>query len=332
MKDNHEKIVYHYCSLETFYEIISRKTLRASNIKKSNDYLEVTGTKNVFKGAMWKACCQYKRKNPDNEVFAKFFQNPITQREIDIEKIVEEAIDNDSCTYYCTCFSEKGDLVNQWITYADGGRGVAIGFKESYFEEARIPCLFDYREVKYDLGRAENDLVNEWIRKIDDAFKETDCQYGENVTEEDYYNALFKIINKMVYETVFHKHDSFEAEHEKRLVFYPFGSVRNLRYRDVKREYSRNQIFYNKMLDLISVDEKIGKFKRKQIEFNVKGARIASYVDFDFSAYMPDFISEIILGPRCKVKVDDLDLGLFLLSKGIKLESIKIKKSDSPYC
>ena len=30
--------VYHYCSVETFYEIISGKMLRLSDIDKSNDY------------------------------------------------------------------------------------------------------------------------------------------------------------------------------------------------------------------------------------------------------------------------------------------------------
>ena len=32
--------VYHYCSVETFYEIISGKMLRLSDIDKSNDYME----------------------------------------------------------------------------------------------------------------------------------------------------------------------------------------------------------------------------------------------------------------------------------------------------
>lgn len=32
--------IYHYCSLSTFLTIIDKKTLRLSNVLKSNDYLE----------------------------------------------------------------------------------------------------------------------------------------------------------------------------------------------------------------------------------------------------------------------------------------------------
>jgi hypothetical protein len=36
--------VYHYCSLETFLNIINNKTIRLSDINKSNDYLETKTT------------------------------------------------------------------------------------------------------------------------------------------------------------------------------------------------------------------------------------------------------------------------------------------------
>lgn len=37
-----EKIVYHFCNINTFYSIISNQTLRLSDITKSNDQLEIT--------------------------------------------------------------------------------------------------------------------------------------------------------------------------------------------------------------------------------------------------------------------------------------------------
>lgn len=36
-------VVYHYCSVETFYQIITNHTLRLSDIEKSNDFMEKNG-------------------------------------------------------------------------------------------------------------------------------------------------------------------------------------------------------------------------------------------------------------------------------------------------
>lgn len=36
-----KKYVYHYCSVNTFYAIISNRTIRLSDVSKSNDLLEI---------------------------------------------------------------------------------------------------------------------------------------------------------------------------------------------------------------------------------------------------------------------------------------------------
>ena len=44
-----KNIVYHYCNLNTFYSIISNKTLRLSDITKSNDQLEITWANSIIR-------------------------------------------------------------------------------------------------------------------------------------------------------------------------------------------------------------------------------------------------------------------------------------------
>ena len=34
------ELIYHYCSLETFVQIIKNKTIRLSDLDKTNDYME----------------------------------------------------------------------------------------------------------------------------------------------------------------------------------------------------------------------------------------------------------------------------------------------------
>ncbi len=64
----------------------------------------------------------------------------------------------------------------------------------------------------------------------------------------------------MVYNSVFYKDTSFKAEKERRLVFYPFGNVRNLRYKNVTGTYDKDQMYYDKMLELVKEGEKMGEF------------------------------------------------------------------------
>ena len=44
-----KKCVYHYCNLNTFYSIISNKSLRLSDITKSNDQLEITWAVDIIR-------------------------------------------------------------------------------------------------------------------------------------------------------------------------------------------------------------------------------------------------------------------------------------------
>ncbi len=147
LKKKYSGIVYHYCSLDTFLKIITNHTIRASNIRKSNDYHEIVSCVGSFKAAVRRACIKYMNDNPWNKVFKSFY-NPEGLGEIDIDGIIRTAIENESCTYYCACFSKERDLLSQWITYADDGRGVAIAFSEAilYAPTGWMPSLF-YRCV-----------------------------------------------------------------------------------------------------------------------------------------------------------------------------------------
>jgi len=49
MEENNPDILYHYCSADTFYEIIKSKSLRLSDITKSNDSQELKWVFTSFK-------------------------------------------------------------------------------------------------------------------------------------------------------------------------------------------------------------------------------------------------------------------------------------------
>ena len=101
------EILYHYCSVESFYGIISSKNIWLSDSSQSNDVKENTWLDHIV-----------------NSVLDDIASNP------DIETIKITAKDYFLCKWnpYIFCLSEEGDLLSQWRGYADNARGVSIGF------------------------------------------------------------------------------------------------------------------------------------------------------------------------------------------------------------
>lgn len=108
------KILYHYCSIESFYGIISSKNIWLSDSSQSNDIKENTWLDHIVKS-----------------VLDDIASSP------DIETIKITAKDYFLCKWnpYIFCLSEEGDLLSQWRGYADNARGVSIGFDLSVIKE-----------------------------------------------------------------------------------------------------------------------------------------------------------------------------------------------------
>lgn len=105
-------ILYHYCSLEAFYNIVVNKSLWLSDSYCTNDYME----------NKW----IYRKLNTIRE-------NPINSEKL---ALLDEAIrffEINSYIPFISCFSEEPDLLSQWRSYAHDGEGVAIGFNTKYF-------------------------------------------------------------------------------------------------------------------------------------------------------------------------------------------------------
>lgn len=313
------KIVYHYCSVQTFEKIIRNSTIRATNIRKSNDYTEIINTLEVFMDAIPVALEKYWNDHPEDEVFDEFLQN------LDVETLVKGTIDNPSCIYYCACFSEARDLLSQWRGYADNGRGVAIGFKDVYFMKSSDPRHFSYKPIVYDLFRQKRQLIEYLYEIIADVRKHK----GTAVTCADYENTFNGILSTMVYNTVFCKNGAFAEERERRLVYYPFHNVMNLMSRNKSSHIGAYQMYYDRMGESGQYTSEFNGIQKGQIEFMTKDNEIVSYVDLNFKNILPYCIKEIVLGP--KNQMDDMDLRLFLHMNGIDMASTKITRSESTY-
>jgi len=105
------KVLYHYCSTETFHKIISSRSLRLSALSFSNDYLEGRLARIIIRSL-------------SNEHDLKIYQIKNIE---DMMDLFENSFDS-----HGFCLSGNGDLLSQWRGYADDGNGISIGFSSKY--------------------------------------------------------------------------------------------------------------------------------------------------------------------------------------------------------
>ncbi|MBB2841482.1 UNVERIFIED_ORG: hypothetical protein GGE64_005265 [Rhizobium etli] len=133
--NNDPEILYHYCSAATFHAIISRKTIRLSALRSSNDSME---------GEWYDSKLLEAIRNQTPQVPGWYF----TQKSY-----------NARAATLGLCLTEVGDLLSQWRGYADDGRGFCIGFNGRRLMEL---CLLGGQAIKviYD-----EDEQEEFIRR-----------------------------------------------------------------------------------------------------------------------------------------------------------------------
>ena len=130
-----DEIVYHYCSVDTFFNIIRNSSMWLSDIEKSNDYQEcIRCRKFVNKGME-----EYLRNDVEAlKAWKTWYENGVYS--------------NFSMKTFCVCFSESKDKLSQWRGYAQDGKGIAIGFNKDVLEELNQISKFHtaFGKVIYD--------------------------------------------------------------------------------------------------------------------------------------------------------------------------------------
>lgn len=115
MKKKNNKIYYHYCSLDTFYNILQTGTIRFGNPLNMNDSAEIIWLLEMVK----------------DFVLKRGVYNSILEGWNLIENISRTLLQEMDCPYIF-CLSKDKDVLSQWRSYANDGKGVAIGFNVDF--------------------------------------------------------------------------------------------------------------------------------------------------------------------------------------------------------
>lgn len=315
-----ETPLYHYCSNETFLNILKNKTIRLSDISKSNDYKET------------KWLVEY----IEDEIIQRYKEDPFFRGqliygldEIDALKLItksikERMLERNDALFYGACFSEKGDKLSQWRGYADDGHGISIGFNyESLAKLISEEESINLFKIEYPDENNESALAQikkhseDIIGSILYAINTNDSKklFSNDTYAIDVFHELSSRI--FIQESIKFKNPAFKEEAEWRIVFD-----------DEIDKYINWEDWYDGVEEKSALSDEIATLFPNGLQFRALRNKIISFFDLSFKSYEQTIINEIVIGPKSDVQEGDV---YQLLAYYGYDPDIKIVKSKSTY-
>lgn len=242
--------LYHYCSVESMFNIIKSKSLWLSNSGQMNDSKESTWIEQHFEFI--------KKLIPEN-LHTHFF--PKTFQMYDENKQIP----------YIFCLSQEKDLLSQWRAYSQDGRGVCIGFSTNYL---KTPNKSPWPSSDPNITLGILPIKYNTKHQMDELELIIWDMIPVNQKEVMYWGAL-RIYLAMTLKnlSLTYKNPSFREEKEWRIIHTPFEDeytkdiksdkmLSELKYRVSNDkivtfyEYSLEKIFNNKLIPEIILGAK----------------------------------------------------------------------------
>jgi len=266
-------IIYHYCSLPVFKEIIVNKRLRFTDITQSNDSRELSWIAefiepailsirpDLFKSEKFKTDLDY--------AIRSVWGSLLRGNEVFSESLIRR---------FVCCFSGERDSLSQWRGYADDGRGICIGFDDTVFSSRQtgLPACYKYDRVKYE--------PDEHIEMIQNTlFSELRCMALDEILCVDFNLGSLFYHSGLMEESIFHKNSAFKDEKERRVVLDWYGTSSD--YQDVH-----------------------GGYRFLPFEYTATSTNLKCYTDFCFKDMerQEPFIKEVIIGPNAKITINEM--------------------------
>lgn len=274
------KSVYHYCSIDTFFNILKGSSLRLSDIQKSNDCAERVWIANQIKTKLIERLATMDC-SPSID-----FSNAINNTDMLLKSVKQ---------IYACCFSSERDLLSQWRGYAQNGCGVAIGFDKSILHQVNnTPYGIRFGPINYSLEE-QQEFIYKQVEHILDL-----------LLKKDYLiHAMSEVFSNRAIDLCLHKNPAFIEEHEWRLLWACDPRCR------------------------ISNIASLEPFTVSITQARSNGETIITYFDMDFTPVKLSLITEIVLGPKCKMTVEDVATVLYIY--GYDVSKISITTSFATY-
>lgn len=296
--------VYHYCSMDVFHKIISNKSIRLSDITKSNDSMEILWITKFIEEVFYE---EFSKEIEKTKYFKDGFPEKVF-REL-VEHYSNDFFDEKQriYSYFVCCFSENGDLLSQWRGYADDGNGVSIGFNTETLKAIGMPKkgdlissnVFELNRMNYSELSQKASIRKAAISLIKE-LKIISKKSITNLKQESMkaYNKCFLELFKM---SIFMKNPFFKEEKEWRMCHWS--------------NTNSSDDTSNIKLD--------NGFALSNIDYHFRRNDMVPHIDLLFDGYKKSLIDKIIIGPKSCVRKNDIES--FLIKNRINCSVEKTK-------
>jgi hypothetical protein len=303
MADETSKIIYHYCSLEAFYSIITKKSFWLFSLSSTDDIKEMEEAETTL--------------------------NKILSEE-KYKSIIKPNTNKSDEFYSLSCTSEKDDAL-LFYKYADHNEGVCFGIDTKVFKKylsksspknLYIGYLF-FPKVFYSEKGKEKEIrkyLDERLFYIDQV-KETKVKelYELLVAPSSEHNK--EILRELAYITALSRFKpkmkiaSYKNEHEVRMLFCKslFQSCKDLFSKD---KTSPNSV-YSTWIKLAE-ELKLNILPEYKVTSDTKRECIELKME---SIWDEHPIKKVILGPNCNTKIEEFNE--FLKENGMSCKAVK---------
>lgn len=315
-----DKLVYHYCDNYKMANILSGKTLRMSDITKSNDYEEV---KMFFPGILDAIEDEYRKDEFPLQYMDRTNRDALGKLLEWEYDILRYEFDRGGVTNFVVCFCEEGDVLSQWRGYADNGKGCSLGFS---VKELGDYCntykgILRFEQVDYKTVKEINVTIVEEAMKVLNELRGLRNWIVENLPSlnEEKIDKMFQyyfhqMISSVLMSSLKYKNETFKEEQEWRLFF----SQQIYKY--------AKWIYGDEEIETIVYDDML-KVIKNRIEFNVTSDDLIPFFPIKFTEISPNPIKQVIVGPQNKIM--EKDFSLYVASN--KLNDIDFRYSRISY-
>lgn len=310
-------VVYHYCSVETFFQIITNHTLRLSDIEKSNDFME--------KKWAIRQCLGHIKNNLNNPSYPCARQPEIAGS---LLAKLEEQLQQYNTMILAACFSSERDLLSQWRGYGENGYGVCIGVSSGTEFSAAFRRAERYLGLKGGVQALPSGLLFHSIqyttKEIETICMKLFCIYMRWLPLRTSVEKAAGELARIMYPALpFFKSHAFSEEAEWRCVYYP-----ELPAPPYKNETFDEQHF-QRLLSAQTVEQELDHFQMLPLNYRLRQNNLVPYRDIRFDTLEKPFIRSVTIGPKCPL--DRETVKLFLERYNVPLDLKSIYLSDVSY-
>jgi hypothetical protein len=303
--------------------IIANKTLRLSDLNKTNDYMEKRWANSFIVTVLQEKLDEYEI---DMALEEDYWYDEESKNHLEYYKNEVEKVLFDESPILITCFSEEKDRLSQWRAYGQDGTGVAIGFnyksisllkdeKDIFVEKV----IYKESKQKKKLGQ----LIESVIAYTENMFMEDRVRISDdfNVYFKEEFDAFCEVLVDYIGQIgCVIKNSAFAEEKEVRIIFDP-----HLPNKEVMGDFQLDEA-----KEYFEKKREINDYRITPLKFNHKNNQFVAYCDIDFSELIhKPIINEIVIGPKSQLK--ESDIYYFLLANGFDANNVNISKSKATY-